>query len=315
MLVRRTLLLAVRGASLVRNRAPALAPALGARYTGPASPYKRQKDSLHTHYFNMRIARERDAPSALAIKATMLAEGVPLSLTTYTRLLETCVKHNDLKSAIALVHEMRASKKAQPTVANYNLVVRALARRTVAQEDMSAAESLVQLMREDGLAPDGQTYSALLSGYAKLGDVARGTACYRDLIQAGLVPDVVVRTQIIDLYGRAGQVDAAEEMLLGMVEAGLAPTVQTYTVMIGHLCTAAKFDRASSLFREMARRGVSPDAVTYLVFLKGAVAGQQWSLASSLVADLHQWNVRAPASLKADLAALVATVEAKGKGQ
>lgn len=67
---------------------------------------------------------------------------------------------------------------------------------------MDEAFSLLQEMREQGLAPNRVTYSALINACGRAGQLARAFQTLDEMCKTGIEPNVVTWTTLIDACGK-----------------------------------------------------------------------------------------------------------------
>lgn len=80
--------------------------------------------------------------------------------------------------------------------------------------DVNAVFDLLQKMREKGIEPDGITFLGILTACSHSGLVARGQRYFKMMIRTyGISPTIEHYTCMVDLLGRAGQVDKAMKMV------------------------------------------------------------------------------------------------------
>ncbi|KAF6142220.1 hypothetical protein GIB67_022021 [Kingdonia uniflora] len=69
--------------------------------------------------------------------------------------------------------------------------------------------------------------------------------------EKGCPPNVVTYTAMIDGFGKAGNVDMCLQLFRQMSAKGCAPNFVTYRVLINHCCAAGLFDETRKLLEEM----------------------------------------------------------------
>ncbi|KAF3329323.1 pentatricopeptide repeat-containing protein [Carex littledalei] len=148
-----------------------------------------------------------------------------------------------------------------------------------------------------------QTYTILISGWARARDSKRALKLFDEMLQQGLVPDLPCYNAIISALCRDGELGPAHERLKEMRQVhelepnaatysfflraatemkdlnssikvldrmkrnGLTPNVFTYNTVIKLLCQLEKIDEAYELLDEMLLSGVKPDVWSYNTIL------------------------------------------------
>jgi pentatricopeptide repeat protein len=148
-----------------------------------------------------------------------------------------------------------------------------------------------------------QTYTILISGWARARDSKRALKLFDEMLQQKLVPDLPCFNAIIGALCRAGELALAHEWLKEMRQKhklepnaatysaflsvatemkdmnssikvldrmnrdGLTPNVYTYNMVIKLRCELDKIEEAYELLDEMLLRGVKPDIRSYNTIL------------------------------------------------
>ncbi|XP_047177027.1 pentatricopeptide repeat-containing protein At1g05670, mitochondrial-like [Vigna umbellata] len=86
------------------------------------------------------------------------------------------------------------------------------------------------------------------------------------MVEKGLTPNVVTYTTLVDGLCKRGEVDIANELLLEMSEKGLQPNVCTYIALINGLCKVGNIEQAIKIMEEMDLTGFYPDTITYTLW-------------------------------------------------
>ncbi|KAJ3707782.1 hypothetical protein LUZ61_011487 [Rhynchospora tenuis] len=144
-----------------------------------------------------------------------------------------------------------------------------------------------------------QTYTILISGWARACDSKRALKLFGEMLQQGFEPDLPCYNAVIAALCRVGELELAHEelnkmrqvyklepdaatysaflraatdtkdlnssmrVLDRMKRSGLTPNVFSYNTVIKLLCELERIDEAYELLDEMLLRGVKPDIWTY----------------------------------------------------
>jgi pentatricopeptide repeat protein len=115
-----------------------------------------------------------------------------------------------------------------------------------------------------GVKPTIYTYTYLLHGFTRVGNLHSALDVYDRLLFMGLQPDIVVLTILIRAFLKNGDLRGALRFYetLKTEYAGLEPDTVLYNVLINGLGKEGDLGGMKSKFEEMVRGGIRPDAVT-----------------------------------------------------
>ncbi|KAI9157514.1 hypothetical protein LWI28_023825 [Acer negundo] len=185
-------------------------------------------------------------------------------------------------------------------------------------------------MTKKGVEPNVITFSSLIDGHCKAGNVETAISLYLEMIIKSLVPDVVAYTALIDGHCKDGNMKEALRLHKEMLEAGLTPNVFTisclidglckdgkisdaielflektdktnggfcspnhvmYTSIIQALCNDGRIFKASKFFSDMRFDGLRPDVITYVVMLQGHFQAKHMPDVMMLHADMIKMGI------------------------
>lgn len=197
-----------------------------------------------------------------------------------------------ISQAVNLLKEMEGSsgnkKEVLPDVVCYNVVLAQLAKL----RRMGEAENLFRWLSHSSelrLKPDVYSYSAIISGYAKIGTKAAAqkaeilleemqSRCSQGEYE--LMPDRVVYNTVLGVFAKAGMVEKAEALLDNMyviqAEADqrgfltdVTPNTRSYAAVMNGYARLGNVSAVEKLLKQMMRlaenRGhdVKPNAIVY----------------------------------------------------
>lgn len=122
--------------------------------------------------------------------------------------------------------------------------------------------------------------------------VVRVETMMRDMIESGVEPDLHSFTALLSAYARAGDVAAAGDALAGMRERNIPVDTHAFNALLQACAVAGDLDAAVRIRDEMIRAeklsGVAPDAVTFLHLFR-ACARRSRQVAAVL-RDRDDWD-------------------------
>ncbi|KAJ0103576.1 hypothetical protein Patl1_03917 [Pistacia atlantica] len=129
-------------------------------------------------------------------------------------------------------------------------------------------------MVQDNLLPDSYTYTSLLSGLCRKGNVVSALLFFDTMMAKGIVPNEVMLTCLVNGLFRADQSKAALYIYDAMEKGGVFPdTVSLNAVIDGFSrmgkMIMGKMIKAYDLLLTMRSRGLCPSLATYNILLHG----------------------------------------------
>ncbi|KAG2267263.1 hypothetical protein Bca52824_061818 [Brassica carinata] len=159
-----------------------------------------------------------------------------------------------------------------PDVVSYSTVVNGYCRFG----ELEKVWKLIEVMKDKGLKPNSYTYGSVILLLCRSCKLAEAEEAFREMIRQGIVPDTVVYTTLIDGFCKRGNIRAASKFFHEMLSLDIAPDVLTYTAVISGFCRVGDMVEAGKLFHEMLCRGLEPDSITFTEVINGyCKAGQE----------------------------------------
>lgn len=123
----------------------------------------------------------------------------------------------------ALVRPIVQSLSARRIMSNRTTIALRLKHEAVTKSNLMTAKLVFQEMLDRGMHPTSRHFTALMEGYALLGDLRSAVKVMHSAFKAGIRPSVVMFTILIVGHARRGHPDRAMQAFQGMVEAGIRP--------------------------------------------------------------------------------------------
>ncbi|KAJ7552682.1 hypothetical protein O6H91_06G064500 [Diphasiastrum complanatum] len=125
------------------------------------------------------------------------------------------------------------------------------------------ALALYQQMKQEGMTPNEVTFVCALNACAGLADFERGCQIHFDVVEAGLESDVYVGATLIDMYAKCGSLWHARQVFDHLPKRSLV----AWNSMIGGYSKNGMAEEALTLWQEIKSEIVRPDGVTYTCIL------------------------------------------------
>ncbi|XP_012574782.1 pentatricopeptide repeat-containing protein At1g31430 [Cicer arietinum] len=130
-----------------------------------------------------------------------------------------------------------------PSLFIYNLLIKSFVKRGT----FTAAISLFNQLREDGLWPDNYTYPYVLKAIGCMGEVGQGEKVHAFVIKTGLDFDNYVCNSLMDMYAELGRVACLKHMFEEMPDRDNV----SWNIMISGFVRCKRFREAVEVFQQM----------------------------------------------------------------
>jgi len=150
-----------------------------------------------------------------------------------------------------------------------------------------SAEQWLTKMLEAGVKANVQSYSAVVSAFAKVGDAAGAEKWLLKMLESGIRGDTISYTAMINACARSGDAQKAEEWLVKMLEDGVEPNVITFNAVIAACAKKNLGRRAVDWLEKMKRADVLPNSFSYNSAAKPFVAQGDYRKVEQMMTDLR----------------------------
>ncbi|OAY76133.1 Pentatricopeptide repeat-containing protein, chloroplastic [Ananas comosus] len=131
-----------------------------------------------------------------------------------------------------------------------------------------AIEVFLCMVDEGFAAADAVAIVAVLAACAKLGDLDLGRRVHRYVDSSRIKLDVFAWNALISMYAKCGDIDSAYKCFKKMPRRN----VVSWNAMISGFVRAGEFERALSLFKRMQGEGIEPDDATLVGVLNSCTS-------------------------------------------
>ena len=168
----------------------------------------------------------------------------------------------------------------------YNFLFRSLCR----ESQHNSAKTLYDVMRSDGLLPDGRLLGILVSSFAF---VRRFDVCkviVNDCLRNNIDVNVVVYNNILNILVKCGRLDDAVSLFREIVRLNLNVDSFTFNILIRGFCVAGEIDEAFRFLNDMRSFGCYPDVVSYNTLMTGLCRVNEVDRARDLLKEINGPN-------------------------
>ncbi|XP_076884285.1 uncharacterized protein LOC143533350 [Bidens hawaiensis] len=117
--------------------------------------------------------------------------------------------------------------------------------------------------------PNTQTYTVLLNGWCKVGNLLEAGKVWNEMIDKGLSPDVVAYNIMLEGLLKVHKRSDAVKLFEVMKAKGPLPNERSFTIMIRDLCKQNRMKDAVEYYQQMLDCGCKPDAAVYTCLITG----------------------------------------------
>merc|ERR1719399_2459937 len=143
-------------------------------------------------------------------------------------------------------------------------------------------------MLRAGVKANVQSYSSVISAFARAGDVCGAERWLSSMEAAGIKGDTISYTAAINACARTGNAKKAEQWLIRMLEAGVEPNIITFNAVIAACAKAGKGKLCEQWMEKMRRAGVQPNSFTYNSAAKPYVTAGDYYRVEQIVDDMRR---------------------------
>ena len=238
-------------------------------------------------------ARKMDL--ALDVYYTLLKDSkVEVNIIAHNAMLDCCVESRDIKKMIEIYELIKErcldnENAPVPDLITYSTVIKGHARAG----DMDEVFKIYNFLKQgDKFKPDEVMYNSILDGCVKSRDLTRAIEVYEDMKKFGVNRSNVTYSILIKLYSNFKQEDKALKILSEMKENNIKPGMIVYTCLIQTCLRTKRFETAINLFEEMKQNSIKPDHVLMNTVVNGCLYHYNWDLACKYTLESFDLNIK-----------------------
>ena len=129
---------------------------------------------------------------------------------------------------------------------------------------------------------DFVSYTVLVGGFSKLGDVEKSFTFLAKMIKEGHRPNKVTYSAIMSAYCKKRTLEEAFDVFESMKGLGIVRDEYVFVILIDGFGRRGDFDKVFCLFDEMERSGIGPSVVAYNAVMNGLCKHRRTSGADKL---------------------------------
>ncbi|XP_060973146.1 pentatricopeptide repeat-containing protein At1g11710, mitochondrial isoform X4 [Cannabis sativa] len=177
----------------------------------------------------------------------MLKIGIWPNIVTFNMIMDGACKIGDLELALKLFKKMGV----------------------MSEGDMEGASLLFSDMVEKHICPDKFTYSILINGFCRKGNVNEALKLHKLVLDKKIIEDLVSYNILINHMCKTKNFGAAKQLLGSMFVSGLPPDLITYGTFIDGHCKEGNIESAVQVYEKMIKVDKKPNLVIYNSVMNG----------------------------------------------
>ncbi|CAK9182361.1 unnamed protein product [Ilex paraguariensis] len=188
-------------------------------------------------------------------------EGVAFDVVFYSNWMYEYFREGFLVMAFQKYKEMGERKIDLDTI-SYTILIDGFSK----EGNVEKTVGFLNKMRKDGLKPNLVTYTAVMLGFCKKGKIEEAITVLKTVENLGIELDEFAYATLIDGICRKGNFPIVFQLLAEMEKKGIKPSIVTYNTVIKGLCKAGRTSEANEI-----SKGIVGDVVTYGTLLTGYI--------------------------------------------
>merc|ERR1719146_651942 len=153
--------------------------------------------------------------------------------------------------------------------------------------EFSRCRTVVDKDDDNGVQANVQSYSAVVSAFAKAGDTKGSEKWLVKMLESGIRGDTISYTAMINACAQTGDIQKAEDWLVKMLEDGVEPNVITFNAVIAACAKKGQGRRAENWLEKMKLAEVLPNSFSYNSVAKSFVALGDYKKVEQLMTNLR----------------------------
>jgi len=177
----------------------------------------------------------------------------------------------------------------QPDLITYSTVIKGYAK----VGDLDKVFDIYSFLKQgQDFKMDEVMYNSILDGCVKAKCLNKALEIYEDMKTFNIQRSNVTYSILVKLYSNNKMEEKALKILDEMKQNGIKPGMIVYTCLIQTCLRTKRFETAISLFEEMKTSGVKPDHVLYNTIVNGCLYHYSWDYACKYTLESFKVNIK-----------------------
>ncbi|GKD64718.1 pentatricopeptide repeat-containing protein, partial [Tanacetum coccineum] len=152
----------------------------------------------------------------------------------------------------------------------------------------SAGDIFGEMVYQQGISPDVDTYNSLLSGLCKVHCWREASLQLKEMLDSKISPNLQTCNILVTALCNERKIGAAKLVLYFMNKSNISPDIVTYNSVIQTYCFLGNITKAMSFFDMMVLTDVVPDISTYTTLLNGCCKYDKMDDAMLLFREMNE---------------------------
>ncbi|KAI3717120.1 hypothetical protein L1987_68500 [Smallanthus sonchifolius] len=205
-----------------------------------------------------------------------------LTLETFQICIKSFAAAQQRKKAVG-IFELMKKHNFKVGVGSINCLLDNLGRAKLGKEAQILFEKL-----KGRFTPNIQTYTVLLNGWCKVGNLLEAGKVWNEMIDKGMNPDIVAYNTMLEGLLKVHKRSDAVKLFEVMKAKGPSPNERSYTIMIRDLCKQKRMKDAVEYYENMLSSGCKPDAAVYTCLITGFGNQKQMDKVYGLLKEMKE---------------------------
>jgi len=214
------------------------------------------------------MARQHDKVTVL--NEEMKQRGIAKNKITYNTILNSMALCGLMRRVPEVLADMReADPRVEPDVVTYSTIIKGYCKAG----DLDKSLELFNQMRAEGsLEPDELMYNSLLDGCTRQNRLEDASRILEQMLKAKIRPSNYTLSIVTRFLGRAHRLDQAFQTVESLsAEYGFRPNIQVYTCLMQACFDNHQPAKALTLHDQIVRHGIVPDEKMYTALVRGCL--------------------------------------------
>jgi len=211
------------------------------------------------------FTREKKVDRVWEVYEEMCKKNIELSTVTCNTLIDACARGGRMDNLPRILEDMRVHR-VKPNLITYSTMLKGHCQNG----DMKTAFAILDQLKNDAhLKPDEIMYNSLLDGCAQNGMVDEGLDIVEEMQKEGVKPSNFTLSILVKLMSRARKLDKAFSLVEEITKKyHFRPNVHVYTNLIQACCSSQQLSRGMKILEQMLQERVAPETRTYSILVR-----------------------------------------------
>merc|ERR1719379_1830780 len=216
------------------------------------------------------FAREKKLQRVWAVHEEMVLRRVEISVVSFNTILDACARCGRMDQMPHIQEEME-KLGVRPNVITYSAMLKGYCR----MGDVQTGFTILRRMKEESsVRPDEIMYNTLIDGCVQSNLVDEGLKLLEEMQREGVKPSNFTLSILVKMMSRSRNLDGAFAIVEDIAKKHrIRPNVHVYTNLIQACISKRALDRAMQTLERMATERVQLDGRTYTLLVRGCLQG------------------------------------------